>query len=345
MSGRVDIREIVARLADRADSLAAELLPAGRREGPYWRAGSTDPGDAGRSLCIWLQGPKRGEWCDFATGEAGDMLDLVAAVHFAGAKGPALRWARDWLGEAPTAPPRRAPGPRSMPADGPDPGVERMRRRAQTIWLEGGPIPGTLVETYLRGRGIDLRALGRVPRALRFSARVWNREAACELPAMLAAIAGADGRFLGVHRTWLELRPDAAVRKAPLRDPKMTLGSFRGGSIRLWRGGSGRPLREAPPGSVVVVTEGIEDGLTVALARPHLRVLCAVSLANMAHVELPETVAEVILVADNDGTGSPAERALERAVDVHLAAGRRVRIARPPAGVKDVNELLLREAA
>ncbi|HFD16870.1 MAG TPA: hypothetical protein ENJ38_11285 [Rhodospirillales bacterium] len=344
MSGRLDIREIVARLADRADSLVAELLPAGRREGPYWRAGSTDPGDAGRSLCVWLVGAKRGEWCDFASGEAGDMLDLVAAVRFAGEKGPALRWARDWLGEAPSAPPGRARQRRQRPADGPDPGVERMRRRARAIWLDGDPIPGTLVEQYLLGRGIDLRRLGRVPRALRFSPRVWNREAGRELPAMLAAIAGGDGRFLAVHRTWLEVRADGSAGKARLRDAKMTLGSFRGGSIRLWRGESGRPLREAPAGSSVVITEGIEDGLTVALARPALRVLCAVSLANMANVELPEAIAEVILVADNDGPGSPAERALERAVDAHLEAGRRVRIARPPAGVKDVNELL-REAA
>jgi hypothetical protein len=45
--------------------------------------------------------PKRtraGVWAAWAAGEAGDTLDLVASVRFAGDKREALRWSRQWLG-------------------------------------------------------------------------------------------------------------------------------------------------------------------------------------------------------------------------------------------------------
>ncbi len=62
----------------------------------------------------------------------------------------------------------------------------------------------------------------------------------------------------------------------------MTLGRSRGGAVNLWRGASGMPIKPAPEGESVHLTEGIEDGLTVAISAPVVRVLAAVSLANMA---------------------------------------------------------------
>ncbi len=158
---------------------------------------------------------------------------------------------------------------------------------------------------------------------------------------MLAAITGPDGAHLATHRTWLAQRPDGSWGKAPLRDPKMTLGSYAGGTIRVWRGASGLPLAEAPEGEAVALAEGIETALSVAVSCPELRVLCAVSLGNLARVDLPPTVAEVIICADNDGAeNTAAARALARAVERFGGEGRQVRIARPPAGMKDFNDLL-----
>ena len=65
-------------LADRIEDLCATLLPAGRRVGHEWKVGSVQ-GEAGKSLGIHLAGDKAGVWCDFATGEAGDALDLAGA--------------------------------------------------------------------------------------------------------------------------------------------------------------------------------------------------------------------------------------------------------------------------
>ncbi|MBN0809639.1 bifunctional DNA primase/helicase, partial [Pseudomonas aeruginosa] len=67
--------EISKRLADRAADVARHLLPGGKREGAEWRAGDAS-GEKGKSLGVHLVGEKAGVWCDFATGESGDLLDL-----------------------------------------------------------------------------------------------------------------------------------------------------------------------------------------------------------------------------------------------------------------------------
>lgn len=187
---------------------------------------------------------------------------------------------------------------------------------------------------------MDLAELGRVPRALRYHPALWCSEAGAALPAMVGAIMSLEGELQGVHRIWLEPGPSAGTwRKAALRSPKKALGSVTGGCIPIWRGSAATPLREAPDASTAVLCEGIEDALAVALLAPELRVLAVVSLANMASVMLPASIATVILAADNDAPGSPAALALQRAVDIHTAVGRDVRIARSPSG-KDFADAL-----
>lgn len=75
-----DILEIKRALATRAQSVAEHLLPAGRRDGQEWRAGSI-AGEKGQSLGVHLSGDKAGIWSDFTTGESGDLLDLWRAVR------------------------------------------------------------------------------------------------------------------------------------------------------------------------------------------------------------------------------------------------------------------------
>lgn len=83
-------------------------------EGAEWRVGSL-AGEPGRSCAIHLGGTKSGVWSDFASGEGGDALDLMAAVRFGGDKRAALVWSRRWLGigndVVPEATPRPLPPP------------------------------------------------------------------------------------------------------------------------------------------------------------------------------------------------------------------------------------------
>lgn len=71
----VTVREISTMLKDRTESVAKMLLPNGRISGLEYEAGSTS-GEKGKSLKVRLGGEKRGIWCDFETGEKGDLLDL-----------------------------------------------------------------------------------------------------------------------------------------------------------------------------------------------------------------------------------------------------------------------------
>jgi hypothetical protein len=194
--------------------------------------------------------------------------------------------------------------------------------------------------SYLAGRGIDLGALTRQPRSLRFHGAVWNREADRKLPAMLAAVTNGAGDMVAVHRTWLAQDAAGGWRKARLVNAKMSLGRLAGGSVRLWRGASARPMARAADGEVVVIGEGIETALSVVMACPELRTISSVSLANMANIVLPPTIGTVILLKDEDGDNEATKKALARAIAHFQAEGRIVKIARPPAG-KDFNDALL----
>lgn len=73
-------QNIARQLAQQAENIARYLLPNGKKIGHEWRVGST-AGESGQSLGVHLAGEKIGVWCDFATGESGDLLDLWAATR------------------------------------------------------------------------------------------------------------------------------------------------------------------------------------------------------------------------------------------------------------------------
>ncbi|MFS9443728.1 toprim domain-containing protein [Legionella pneumophila] len=73
-------KEISRQLALQAEDVARYLLPNGKRQGSEWSVGSIN-GEAGESLKVHIIGEKAGVWCDFATGDKGDLLDLWAAKH------------------------------------------------------------------------------------------------------------------------------------------------------------------------------------------------------------------------------------------------------------------------
>ena len=347
MSRPVDIGEVVRGLAARAPELAAIVFPEGHRERDEYYVGSLY-GEPGRSLAVHLTGSKAGVWCDFATGEAGDALDLVAEAHFAGDKKQAFRWAVSWLGLDGRDPGafRKTRRALERPAytDAPDREAEGKRRAAMALWLEASPeLRHSEVDHYLRGRGIDLARLNRAPRAIRCHRGLRNPENDVLYPAMVTAITGPDGQIAGIHRTWLQRQPDGRVLKAPLDYPKRTLGPYKSSAIRLGRGAGGKSLKKAAAGSSAVLCEGIEDGLSIALACPELRVLAAISLYNLRNVALPPEIEEVVIYADNDP--APKEQAaLERAIQTFVNQGRRVRVARSPIG-KDANDLWRAELA
>jgi hypothetical protein len=141
--------ETAQALAARIEALCATLLPNGHRDGAEWRCGSIY-GESGRSLGVHLRGDKAGIWRDFAADQGGgDALDLVAAAKGLPIK-DAIRWSIDWLGLPPP----------TSPAKTGTVGVGRKdlrdrRNLAQWLWGSSCAPSGTIVETYLRSRGIS----------------------------------------------------------------------------------------------------------------------------------------------------------------------------------------------
>lgn len=364
--GPADISRL---LAERVVELVTELLPAGKRYGRLWRCGSIE-GEAGQSLAVELVGARRGRWRDYSdSSKYGDLLDLVGWTRTGGDVGKALDWSRSWLGlparsyrmSADEVARLKAETARRQSRNKAD--AERLaaehRRRAQAIWDKAKPlVPGDTVDLYLKGRGIDLSVLGRAPAALRCSPSLWAGSG-LRFPAMVAAISDGAGRFIALHRTFLQRQGDI-VTKAPIDAPKRTLGSYAGGSIKLWRGNSGKPWLNMPMGSTIIVAEGVEDALSalvgaeiafpvrhrVLAPRPmpviELRVIAAVSVANIGALDFPAQVARLVILAQRDPSGSPAARDLRHAIERLKAQGLEILVMPPPAwpSVKDLNDLL-----
>jgi hypothetical protein len=344
----VDIAELAAMLNAQIESLVAELLPAGERDGQEWRVGSV-AGEKGRSMAVRIAGSKSGIWCDYGAGDdmRGDALDLVAQVKFGGDKGKAVAWSRAWLGLDAGDPKRFAEERREASEITKRRSEEVLREQerksaaAMRIFLEAKVhLRNTPAADYLRGRGIDLAELERQPRSLRFHPSLWNEESGRSWPALVAGIDPPSGPVCAVHRTWLEALSDGRVRKAPLAVPKKVLGRYAGCAIRLWRGYTEKSLSRAEPGEWLLLSEGIEDGLSGAIARPKFRTWAAISVSNMGNIELPAAFDGVIILAQND-TEPRAIAALEAAIGSFHRQGKRVRLIRVPPEVHDSNELLL----
>lgn len=341
----IEIGDLAVMLAAHTDALAPELLSGARRFGSDWKCGSLD-GEPGQSLHVWGRGSKRGEWHDFAAGEGGDLIDLVAAVRCGGDVGQAVRWAKAYLGleqiDRRTLEVRRAAARATADKAKAQSEAElkAMRSRAHALWLEAKPIVGTPADFYLRGRGLHLGDLPRPPGSLRFHPDCYCKERGAGLPALVAAVAAPGFGFLSTHRVWLERR-NGVWTKANLEHPRKVYCAMAGGWIEISRGASGRKTAQEQDGAVVAITEGIEDAIAVAMARPDLRVLAAVSLSNLAAVAatLPRAFSHVIIAADNDWQTPKAQEALSRAAARFRRNGRHVAVVMPQIG-KDMNDWL-----
>src|SRR5215472_14352165 len=74
-----DASELVHRLAREAEAVCRHYLSNGKREGRYWLVGDVH-NSPGRSMFVRLQdSPKgpAGKWTDAATGQHGDLLDII----------------------------------------------------------------------------------------------------------------------------------------------------------------------------------------------------------------------------------------------------------------------------
>jgi hypothetical protein len=369
MSGGISEAEIATALNARVDTVVPKLLSAARCDRRFWLIGSVD-NEPGQSLKVNRTGHNQGLWTDFSAPDGtdergGDLIKLVCMVLFGGwsrgkdARSQAFAWAKSFLGFDDLPPERlktvqRDIAERQAKAIDDAAREEAAKRdRAWQLWRDADGIPRTPAASYLQGRGIDLEQLGKAPGSLRYRPDVWCAERRAKVPAMLAAII-RDGVHVGTHRTYLDISgwshrdKSGPVKVVKIRDPssgklkshKSSLGRFSGGHIPLWKGERPETLHKLAPGTPVYLSEGIEDGLSIAFKRPTLRVVAGVSLGNMGGLVLPDGMGPLVLIGQNDDTDSPAIAAFERVVQRQQQAGRHVQTIFPPAEFKDFNDWL-----
>lgn len=321
------------------DDWAPKRFPALRRDGELWRMGDID-GTPGQSLVINRRGPRAGSWHDFAAHAHGSVLDLwMAALRLSDFRAACEEAARYLADPAILKALERAPDRARDEAQADAARAAGRAKLVRRLFLEARPLAGSPAEAYLIGRGLAVSRLPRPPGALRFHPALrcprW-RETGEMRPGMIAIVAGPDGGQVAVHQTFLARGGDGRWRKAPeltKDEVKRSLGPVRGGFIPLARGASGRRWPDMPAGETVHVTEGIEDGLAVALAAPAARVIAGISLSNMANLPTPPSGGGFALCAQNDAKPAAIE-GFER-VRALLSARCPVIVLRPPAAFKD----------
>jgi hypothetical protein len=251
---------------------------------------------------------------------------------------------------------------------------ERERRAAYDMWTGGAALFGSPAEAYLRrARGIDPlpeRLLLRYASSVAFFLGEEVNKAGRTVPrviwrgpVMLAPIVDRDGKFQGVHRTWLDLEQPGG--KARIVDPadgevlpsKKVRGTVESNTIRLIDPLAPRQL---------FIGEGIETVLSVWTALHRVgrdlkdaAFWCAVSLHNLGGpalhslhgtpgpepdldapaIHIPDSVADVVLLGDGDSDRFVTQCAHARATKRHTRDGRIVRTAWAPEG-KDFNDLV-----
>ena len=300
---------IAAALGAHAEAVCRRYLPHGRKLGRYWIAGDLD-GARGRSLFVRLRGPGvPGKWTDAASGQHGDLLDLIRHRIRAPSLRAALDEARAFLALEPA--PDRDPG--AVPATGRGSDYDATEA-ARRLWRQCRAIAGSHAERYLHARGLARCRFA----ALRFHPELRYREGSSvrRFPALVAAVTGNDGAVLGVQRTWLDPRRPA---KAGVATARKALGRIFGHAVRF-----GAVRFGAVPAdglASLVVGEGIETVLSLITAVPEIGAAAALSAGSLGAFAPPPGVARLVIARDNDEDGAlAAERLARRCARAGVAA-------------------------
>jgi hypothetical protein len=290
-----DTAELAHRLAREAEAVCRHYLSNGRRVGNYWQVGDVR-NTAGRSMFVRLVGGgaggrPAGKWTDAATGEHGDLLDVIrescGLVDFQ----DVIEEARRFLSL-----PRSEPEPDQRPRPPAPIGSPESARR---LFAMSKPIAGTIVETYLRRRGIaDLYDVD----SLRFHPRCYYRPEADAptviWPAMIAAVTDLKGQITGAHRTWLD---PSGRDKAPVDTPRRAMGHLLGHAVRF-----------GPSDDVMAAGEGIETMLSLRCVIPTMAMAAALSAAHLGAILFPADLRRLYIVRDDDRAGDNAVNGLLR---------------------------------
>ena len=190
------------------------------------------------------------------------------------------------------------------------------------LWDEAQPGPSTLAEVYLNSRGIRLASW---PAALRFHPTVHHPKLKQSFPAIIAQVVGTAEPSFQITYLSADGKSKAAIDK---EDQRRTLGSNKGGIVLL--------ADDIQPGATLLVGEGIESVASAmqASGRPGVAVL---GIGGLANLEFSPDVVEIVVLGENDDA---SRKAIDKAAPSLIENGVKVRVAQPPQGFGDFNDLI-----
>lgn len=285
-------KDIARRLAARAEAVCRHYLPSGRRHGRYWLVGNVR-GEPGRSLYVRLVDTERGhagKWNDAATGEHGDLIDIIATSRSCRSFAETLAEARRFLA---LPPPDDLPAARTGSARA---GNRTLSAAIKRILAGTRPITGTIAADYLATRALhNLSGCD----ALRFHPHLFYRLSSDDhpdtrkhWPAMIAKVTDNLGTLTGIHRSWLD---PASRAKAPITDPRRSLGAIAGHAVRF-----------GTADSVMIVGEGVETMLSLRQILPDMPMAAATSAAHLGAFIPPSGLQRLYIALDRDEAGETA---------------------------------------
>lgn len=337
----ISVAQTAYMLNDRILDVIDYLHLSGDRRGDSLWIRNPTRDDHNPSLQIRLKGASAGLWKDQATDDSGDALALICYINKIPTR-DAMPIALSLLG---------------ISKDNPPPVLPQVHRRNQTMKDDYGEIAenkwakdyfflkaqkeivGTPVDAYLIGRGIDVRKLRRIPESLRYHPEAYSAEDGKKHPAMVWLYRNKDGLITGAHTTFLE-QIGGAWKKARLKTAKRMNGTTRYAFISIARGRSGQSLSQPNHDTRVIICEGIETGLSLALAYPDERVIAAGSVSNIKNIRLPPDVTSISIAMDNDGDNAPTLKAYVSAANAFRQQGKNVYRLFPKHNFGDFNDWL-----
>jgi hypothetical protein len=304
--GKIDFEKIKRQLAANVEAIANRYIPNGKRIGIHWCTGDIHDkpsGQDGGSLKLDLVGEHAGKWHDFATGEKGDLLDLIQRREGLDAPAAIAHCERQgWLNA-----PRRTTSAKTSKTKG----SEERRAEARRLWESSQPLDGTVGEAYLRARDLN------PPHGphLRFHLRGTSGH-----PSLVAAfVAPGSGDIAAVQTT--ALTADGSG-KAEIDPPRRTIGSPEGAGV---------VVQANPTATEIIIVEGVETALSLRAAAPDAEIVAFGPKNNLANARIDTRFERVTIAADQD-----AKDDLEKLADRLRREGKQVHIAAPAPSDTDI---------
>ena len=354
----ISAAQLSAGLADHIDDLLSYLGIRGELIGQNLVGRNpTRPDRHAGSFNVCVKGPapfeggRCGLWHDYATGDGGDALDLISYVANTDFRG-ACDIAKQILGWGDVDNLPDIPKVQVRPKEEHENIEPEENKVARAIFLSSvKDVLGTPVDMYLQGRGIDLRRFRLkdkpyLPGSIRFNPAV-NCGDGRTCPAMVCPRITCSGVYTGLHITFLKQDGDKWRKNRDLYGGgKKMLGRAPGSVVGIWKGETGESLPNAS--GDILIAEGIETALSVAVENQDKRVIASTSVNNMININLPDAVKRVYLCIDYDGERAPSAVAYNKAAARFISQGREVLAVYPPkndAGERydDFNDALIAE--